>query len=177
MAHPDLPSRQGLYDPDYEHDSCGVGFVVDIAGKKSHRIVEQALTVLKNLLHRGACGCEANTGDGAGILIQMPDAFFRRECARLGIALPAPNYYGVGMVCLPADATDRVSCQALFDRIVREEGQVPLGWRDVRTDNSALGATAKRNEPSFRQVFIGRGGAVRDAAHFERTLFLIRKRV
>ncbi len=177
MAHPDLPSRQGLYDPDYEHDSCGVGFVVDIAGRKSHRIVDQALTVLKNLLHRGACGCEANTGDGAGILIQIPDAFFRRECARLGIALPAPRHYGVGMVCLPTGAGERVACQALLDRIVREEGQVPLGWRDVRTDHGALGDSARRNEPTFRQVFVGRGGAIRNAAEFERTLFLIRKRV
>jgi len=177
MAHPDLPLRQGLYDPDYEHDSCGVGFVVDIAGRKSHRIVSQALTVLKNLLHRGACGSEVNTGDGAGILIQIPDAFIRRECARLRIGLPDPLYYGVGMVCLPSDANERVACQSLFDRIVREEGQIPLGWRDVRTNNSALGTTARRNEPSFRQVLVGRGGAIRDAAEFERTLFLIRKRV
>jgi glutamate synthase domain-containing protein 2/glutamate synthase domain-containing protein 1/glutamate synthase domain-containing protein 3 len=177
MAHPDLPSRQGLYDPDCEHDSCGVGFVVDIGGRKSHTIVAHALTVLKNLLHRGACGCEANTGDGAGILLQIPDGFFRRECARLGIRLPPPKFYGVGMVCLPTDADERVACQSLFDRIIREEGQVPLGWRDVRTDHRTIGDSAKRNEPVVRQVFVGRGGAIRDAAQFERMLFLIRKRM
>jgi glutamate synthase (ferredoxin) len=172
-----FPEPQGLYDPQYEHDSCGVGFVVDIAGRKSHRIVSQALTVLKNLLHRGACGCEANTGDGAGILLQLPDAFFRRECARLGVTLPPPKYYGVGMISLPTDFDERIGCQALLDRIVREEGQVPLGWRDVRTDHGSIGESARRNEPVVRQVFIGRGGTMRDAAQFERTLFLIRKRV
>ncbi|MFB3819265.1 MAG: glutamate synthase large subunit [Candidatus Methylomirabilales bacterium] len=172
-----LPAPQGLYDPAYEHDACGVGFVVDVKGRKSHAIIAKALTVLKNLLHRGACGCEANTGDGAGILLQMPDAFLRKACERLKIALPAPGYYGVGMVCLPSDAADRTACQHMFDRIVREEGQIPLGWRDVPTDHSPIGETARRGEPVFRQVFIGRGGAIRDAAHFERTLFLIRKRM
>ncbi len=172
-----MPEAQGLYDPRYEHDSCGVGFVVDIKGRKSHEIVAKALTVLKNLLHRGACGCEKNTGDGAGILLQLPDAFLRRECRRIGIELPPPQHYAVGMVSLPTDPTERFACQALFDRIAREEGQVPLGWRDVRTDNSPIGETAKRGEPVFRQVFIGRGGTIRDAAHFERILFLIRKRV
>ncbi|HTX54375.1 MAG TPA: glutamate synthase large subunit [Candidatus Baltobacteraceae bacterium] len=174
---PGFPPQRGLYDPAYEHDSCGVGFVVDIAGRKSHAIVAQALTVLKNLLHRGACGCEANTGDGAGILLQIPDAFFRRECARLGIFLPKPKHYAVGMVCLPRDHKERVDCQSLFDRIVREEGLVPLGWRDVRTDNSIIGDSAKRGEPMFRQIFIGRGGSIRDTAHFEQTLYLVRRRV
>ena len=173
---PGYPAREGLYDPRYEHDSCGVGFVVDIQGRKSHRIISQALTVLKNLLHRGACGCEANTGDGAGILLQVPHAFLARECAKLGFSLPAPKEYGVGMVCLPADADQRAHCQTIFDRIVREEGQVLLGWRDVPTDDSPIGETARRNEPVFRQIFIGRGAGITDAAHFERTLFLIRKR-
>jgi glutamate synthase (ferredoxin) len=177
MQDPGFPQAQGLYDPQYEKDSCGVGFVVDIKGRKSHDIVVKALTILKNLLHRGACGAEVNTGDGAGILMQIPDGFLRSECARLGITLPPPKYYGVGMVNLPTDYDERIACQALLDRIVREEGQIPLGWRDVRTDNSPIGAGAKRMEPVIRQVFIGRGGAIRDAAHFERTLFLIRKRV
>ena len=100
---PGLPPAQGLYDPSHEHDACGVGFVVDIKGRRSHAIVSQALTVLKNLLHRGACGCEINTGDGAGILIQIPHAFLSRECGRLGITLPAPGQYGAGLVFLPRD--------------------------------------------------------------------------
>ncbi len=177
MRDPGFPAPQGLYDPQHEHDSCGVGFVVDIRGRKSHRIVELALTVLKNLLHRGATGAEVNTGDGAGILMQIPDPFFRHECTRLGIELPPPKYYGVGMLCLPADPNERVDCQAVFDRIVREEGQVPLGWRDVRTNHAPIGDSAKRVEPVFRQVFVGRGGSIRDPVHFERTLFLIRKRM
>ena len=177
MQDPGLPHAQGLYDPRHEHDACGVGFVVDIQGRKSHEIVVKALTVLKNLLHRGACGCEANTGDGAGILVQMPDAFLRREAGRLGIALPPPEQYAVGMVCLPTDPEERVACQVMLDRIAREEGQVPLGWRDVPTNHDPIGQSARRTEPVFRQVFIGRGGAIRDVAHFERTLYLIRKRV
>src|SRR5512132_4673318 len=105
------PGKQGLYDPAHEHDACGVGFVVDIKGRKSHAIVSQALTVLKNLLHRGACGCEVNTGDGAGILIQMPHRFLTRECGRLGITLPAPGHYGVGLVFLPRDPAQAATCR------------------------------------------------------------------
>ena len=177
MRDPGLPPEQGLYDPQQEHDSCGVGFVVDIQGRKSHRIVSQALTVLKNLLHRGACGCEANTGDGAGILLQIPHTFLARECAKLDILLPAPKGYGVGMVCLPTDATQRTRCQEIFEGIVREEGQVLLGWRDIPTNNTPIGPSARSVEPVFRQIFIGRGASITDAAQFERTLFLIRKRV
>ena len=110
-----MPEPQGLYDPAHEHDACGVGFVVDIKGRKSHAIVSQALQVLKNLQHRGACGCEVNTGDGAGILIQMPHAFLARECGALGIALPAPGQYGVGLVFLPRDAAQAARCRALFE--------------------------------------------------------------
>ena len=118
-----LPAAQGLYDPRYEHDACGVGFVVHVKGHRSHAIVRQALQVLINLLHRGACGCEANTGDGAGILIQMPDRFLRRETARLGIALPPERHYGTGFVFLPRDAALRGEIEGLFERIVVEEGQ------------------------------------------------------
>jgi len=173
---PGLPPAQGLYDPAHEHDACGVGFVVDIKGRKSHAIVRQALTVLKNLLHRGACGCEVNTGDGAGILIQMPHAFLRRECSRLGVALPAPGQYGAGLVFLPRDPRERAQCQAVFEHIVTEEGQRVLGWRDVRTDDSPVGPTARSVEPVFKQVFIGRAAAVPDRATFERKLYVIRKR-
>jgi glutamate synthase (ferredoxin) len=173
---PGLPPAQGLYDPAHEHDACGVGCVVDIKGRKSHAIVSQALTVLKNLLHRGACGCEVNTGDGAGILIQMPHRFLVRECAALGIALPAPGHYGAGLVFLPRDARDRAACRKLLEAIVVEEGQVNLGWRPVPTDSSPIGPSARSGEPAFEQVFVGRGAGVPDRATFERKLYIIRKR-
>jgi glutamate synthase (ferredoxin) len=174
---PDRPERQGLYDPQFEHDSCGVGFVVNIQGRKSHQIVTQALTVLKNLLHRGACGCEVNTGDGAGILIQMPHAFLARECARIGIALPAPRWYGAGLVFLPTDPLQAARCRRIFEEVIREEGQTLLGWRDVPTDDSPVGPSAKAVEPAFSQVFIGRNLAITDDQAFERRLYVIRKRV
>ena len=172
-----LPPAQGLYDPRHEHDACGVGFVVDIKGRKSHAIVSQALQVLKNLLHRGACGCEVNTGDGAGILIQMPHAFLGRECAALGIALPAPGQYGAGLVFLPRDPAQAARCRALLEEVVREEGQTMLGWRDVPTEDSPVGPSARSVEPAFRQVFIGRAPGVPDCAAFERKLYVIRKRI
>ncbi len=167
---------QGLYDSAHEHDACGVGFVVDIKGRKSHAIVRQGLLVLINLLHRGACGCEPNTGDGAGILLQVPDKFLRKQCGRLGIPLPGPKDYGVGCVFLPRDAMQREKVQALIATIVAEEGQRLLGWRDVPTDDRLLGASALNVEPTIKQVFIGRGEA-RDAAHFERKLYVVRKRI
>jgi glutamate synthase (ferredoxin) len=170
-----MPPAQGLYDPRHEHDACGVGFVVDLKGKKSHTVVAQALTVLKNLLHRGACGSEPNTGDGAGILLQMPDRFLRRECVRLGIPLPPFSEYGCGLVFLPRDAGQRHRVQALLHSIVDEEGQRLLGWRDVPTDDGPLGATARSVEPVIKQVFVGRGPAVRDHQHFERKLYIVRK--
>jgi glutamate synthase (NADPH/NADH) large chain len=168
---------QGLYDPAHEHDACGVGFVVDIEGRKSHAIVRQALSVLINLLHRGACGCEPNTGDGAGILLQIPDKFFRRECAQLGIVLPAPTEYGAGLVFLPPDALHADKVRALIQTIIVDEGQRALGWRPVPTDDRLLGATARSVEPRIMQVFVGRGARVRDHAHFERKLYVIRKRI
>src|SRR5712692_9479044 len=134
---------QGLYDPAHEHDACGVGFVVDIKGRKSNAIVKQSLTILKNLEHRGACGCEENTGDGAGILIQMPHAFLSRECAKIGITLPTPKWYGAGMVFLPTNPVHAARCRAIFEQIIREEGQTLLGWRDVPTDDSPIGPSAR----------------------------------
>ncbi|MBI4628113.1 MAG: glutamate synthase subunit alpha, partial [Candidatus Rokubacteria bacterium] len=172
---PGPPPAQGLYDPAHEHDACGVGFVVDIKGRPSHTIVRQALQVLINLLHRGACGCEPNTGDGAGILLQTPDRFLRRECARLGIPLPAPKAYGCGLVFLPRDPRQREKVQVLLHTIAEEEGQRLLGWRQVPTDDRLLGATARSVEPHLMQVFIGRGPAVGDHAGFERKLYVIRK--
>jgi glutamate synthase (ferredoxin) len=177
-------SPQGLYDPRHEHDACGVGFLVHIKGQRSHAIVENALQLLINLLHRGASGSEINTGDGAGILIQMPDLFFRKEAARLGFDLPAEGGYGAGLIFLPREAEARAVVEATFERIVREEGQVVLGWRDVPTDPSSLGPSAVAVAPVFRQLFIGRGpgmaapGASADGdLAFERKLYVIRKRV
>jgi len=176
MTTPGVPPAQGLYDPRHEHDACGVGFVVDLKGRKSHVIVSQALQVLKNLLHRGACGCEVNTGDGAGILIQMPHTFLARECARLGFSLPAPGHYGAGLVFLPRDPAQANECQRIFGGIVQEEGQILIGWRDVPTDSSPVGPTARSVEPTFKQVLIGRGPGLADRAAFERKLYVIRKR-
>src|SRR5499427_6790987 len=162
-----VPGPEGLYDPAHEHDACGVGFVVDMKGRKSHAIVNQALQVLKNLLHRGACGCEVNTGDGAGILIQMPHAFLARECGRLGIGLPEPGHYGAGVVFLPRDAAQAAACRALLERIAAEEGQRVLGWRDVPTSDAPVGPSARAVEPVFSQVLIARGSGVPDRATFE----------
>ncbi len=153
---------QGLYDPRYEHDACGVGFVAHIKGQRSSAIVRQALQVLINLLHRGACGSESNTGDGAGILIQMPDRFLRKAVDRVGIALPPEGEYGAGLIFLPRDPSARADIQRLFERIVVEEGQQVLGWRDVPTDDSHIGRSAAAVEPVFKQIFIGQRPATRD---------------
>ena len=177
MTPSDLTGLGGLYHPGSEHDACGVGFVVNMKGRRSHTIVEQGLTILKNLQHRGACGCEENTGDGAGILVQVPHAFLAREADRLGIALPAAGEYGTGLVFLPRDAKERAECEKRFEAVVREEGQLPLGWRDLPVDDSALGPTARACEPVFRQIFIGCGGSVKDATLFELKLYVIRKRI
>src|ERR1041385_7132458 len=134
------PSAQGLYDPQMEHDACGVGFVVHIKGHRSHEIVRKALQVLINLEHRGACGCEANTGDGAGILIQTPDAFLRKV---VSFSLPAAGAYGVGLVFLPHDERDREAIKKVIARITEDEGQTLLGWRDVPTDTSLVGDSAR----------------------------------
>ncbi|MSR22066.1 MAG: glutamate synthase large subunit [Gemmatimonadetes bacterium] len=171
-----LPA-QGLYDPSHEHDACGVGFVVHVKGKRSHGIVQKALEVLLNLLHRGACGCEANTGDGAGILLQIPDRFLRRVCGDLEIALPPSGEYGVGLVFLPPDPSERAKVEGLIHSVVVEEGQRLLGWRELPTDHRLLGDSAVATMPHFKQLFVGRGDAVTDQAHFERKLYVIRKRV
>src|SRR4030066_14649 len=171
-----FPPKQGLYDPQYEHDSCGIGFVVNTKGKKSNDIVRHALTVLKNLYHRGACGCEANTGDGAGILMQIPHAFFRKVCSEIGIYLPSSGEYGIGIVFLPPDPYDRRECEKRLEDIIIEEGQYLLGWRTVPTNNASIGNTARLCEPCVRQVFIGRNSKIQDDMAFERKLYVIRKR-
>src|SRR5262245_57397792 len=172
-----LPPKQGLYDPQFEHDSCGVGFVVDVLGRKSNDIVRKALQVLINMLHRGAKGSESNTGDGAGILIQIPHRFLKDECAKAGIDLPEAGRYGVGMVCLPRKPESRRRCEDLFANAIEQTGQRLRGWRDVPTNNDPIRASAKAVEPVFRQVFIVSGENAADGDAFERRLFLIRKRV
>ncbi len=175
MAYAQSPARQGLYDPANEHDACGVGFVANIKGAKSHAIVEQGLTILKNLTHRGAVGADPLAGDGAGILIQIPDRFFREEMAKQGIALPPVGEYGVGMVFLPQEPASRLACEYEIERAIKDEGQVLLGWRDVPCDNAGLGDSVRRIEPKIRQVFIGRGSGVTVTDALERKLYIIRK--
>ncbi|MGB8355146.1 MAG: glutamate synthase large subunit [Chthoniobacteraceae bacterium] len=171
-----FPEKQGLYDPQFEHDACGVGFVVNMKGKKSHEIIEQAITILINLDHRGACGCESNTGDGAGILMQTPHKFLSKVAEEQKITLPEPGQYGVGMVFTSPDKAERENGQRIFEKIVAEQGQTVLGWRDIPTNNSTLGATAVGAEPFMRQAFIKRGADCPDEQTFERKLYIIRKR-
>ncbi|MDB9420163.1 glutamate synthase large subunit [Microcystis aeruginosa CS-563/04] len=176
MNNNQTPRKQGLYDPRFEHDACGVGFIVHKTGKKSHDIVEQALTILLNLDHRGACGAEKNTGDGAGILCQIPDLFFRKVTSNLGFTLPAAGQYGVGMLYTAPDAEIRQKSRQEFEKIAAEEGLKVLGWRDVPTDNSSLGNSARSTEPFIEQVFIERNANLSDDLAFERKLYVIRKR-
>jgi len=168
-----LPSKQGLYNPQFEKDACGVGFVVNIKGQQSHKIIQQALEVLNNLAHRGATGAEPNTGDGAGILFQMPHKFFKKMC---DFDLPEPGHYGVGMLFLPPDAGQRAAIEAHVEQVVAGEGQEFLGWRTVPTDNSTLGETARSVEPVMRQCFIKRSRNLAGGLDFERKLYVIRRR-
>lgn len=177
MSQGTLPIRQGLYDPRNEHDACGVGFIVHIKGQKSHKIVRQGLELLENLTHRGAVGADPKAGDGAGILIQMPDAFLRAECSQSGLTLPEQGDYAVGMVFLPQDAVQRKTCEQLFEKIIAQESAVFLGWRDVPVNNDGLGESVKLVEPVIRQIFIARGDSYLDQNTFERKLFVIRKLV
>ncbi len=168
------PPKQGLYDPQNEHDACGFGFVVDIQGRRSHDIVKQAMQVVLNLEHRGAAGAEKNTGDGAGILLQTPHELLRRECDRAGIRLRAPGHYAAGMVFLPQDEASREACGRKLEDAVRTEGQTVLGWREVPYDASTLGSTAQASQPVIRQILVGREDLADEAA-FERKLYVIRR--
>jgi glutamate synthase (NADPH/NADH) large chain len=167
----------GLYDPAHEHDSCGFGFVVDVAGRPSHDIVRDALTVLVNLEHRGATGSEKNTGDGAGITIQVPHRFLSEQAASAGIKLRGRGGYGVGMVFLPRDKAARVECFRLFERVVEQEGLRFLGWREVPVDDTGLGASARDSSPLIRQVFIDRPESLVEDLAFERKLYVVRRLV
>jgi glutamate synthase (NADPH/NADH) large chain len=183
------PTAQGLYHPSQEHDACGIGFVANVRGVKSHEIITKGIQVLLNLAHRGACGCDSETGDGAGILLQIPHIFFARECGKLGFELPQPGAYGVGMTFLPVEKHARLQCEGILERIVREEGLTLLGWRDTPVRASAIGRVARGSQPYIQQIFVGRGegaaaatsndassngGSVEDA--FERKLYVVRKR-
>ncbi|MCB9799439.1 MAG: glutamate synthase large subunit [Candidatus Omnitrophica bacterium] len=171
-----LPKKQGLYDPQFEHDSCGVGFVANIKGVQSYQIVQQAIQILVNLDHRGACGCEENTGDGAGILMQIPHKLFSQVCPQEGFEIPEPGDYGVGMIFFPPDAKQRKAFQKDFEKVIAEEGQALLGWREVPTDDSLLGPTARSVEPSIYQLFIAKAPKL-DGDAFERKLYVIRRRM
>ena len=170
------PSRQGLYDPANEHDACGLGFIAHIKGQKRHAIITQALSILKNLSHRGATGADPLQGDGAGILIQLPDRFLRKVCGAQGLTLPAIGQYGVGMVFLPQEPASRMACVQEIERAVAGEGQVLLGWRDVPTNNGGLSERTIEVEPVIRQVFIARGSNAIDQDALERKLYIIRKK-
>jgi len=171
-----LPESQGLYDPRNEHDACGIGFVASVKGHKSHDIIVKGIQVLINLTHRGACGCDPETGDGAGVLIQIPHQFFARECAALGFTLPNAGEYGVGMTFLPVEPPRRLQCEGVIERITREEGLTVLGWRDTPIDGSAIGRVARASQPYIQQVFIGRGRGLTED-QLERKLYVVRKRV
>ena len=151
-----LPGAQGLYDPRNERDACGIGFVVNTKGEQSHEIILKGLQILINLAHRGACGCDPETGDGAGILIQIPHKFFARECDELGFTLPAPGEYGVGMVFLPVEPSHRLIAEGILERIAREEGLTVLGWRDTPVNVDAIGRVARASQPYIEQIFIRR---------------------
>src|SRR5579863_2475659 len=170
-----LPVPQGLYHPQNEHDACGMGLVASIKGEKSHDIIRKGLEVLINLTHRGASGCDPETGDGAGILIQIPHVFFARECGELGIQLPGPGAYGVAMVFLPVDKHSRLQCEGVFERIAAAEGLKVLGWRDTPVNGDAIGREARASQPYIEQFFVGRPNGMEEDA-FERLLYVVRRR-
>ncbi|SHJ99379.1 glutamate synthase (NADPH/NADH) large chain [Geosporobacter subterraneus DSM 17957] len=175
MGQIGLPVDQGLYDPGMEKDSCGVGFIAHVKGQKTHDILTQGLQILKRLKHRGAVGADASTGDGAGILIQIPHDFLVQETKELGFTLPEPMDYAVGMVFLPQEPNARLFCEGIFERILREEGQKLLGWREVPINENACGISAKATRPVVSQIFIGRGNQPIEA--FKRKLLVVRKSV
>ncbi len=167
----------GLFDPALEKDSCGVGFIADIKGRKSHKIVQDALTILVNLEHRGAVGADPRAGDGAGILVQIPHKFLAKKAAELGFNLPPPGHYAVGALFLPHDEAWRKDVMDTYAAVAAQEGMTLLGWRDVPTDNSTLGETVKPTEPVHKQVFLARGPTVTSEDEFERRLYILRKTI
>jgi glutamate synthase (NADPH/NADH) large chain len=176
-ADPGIPPARGLYDPSQDKDSCGVGFIADIKGRKSHKLVEDALTILLNLEHRGAVGADPRAGDGAGILVQIPHRFFARKAAALGFTLPAPGEYAVGVLFMPHDESWRQEIRDVYEYEIVREGMELIGWRDVPTDNSSLGVSVKPTEPVHQQVFIGKRRPEIDESEFERRLYILRKTI
>src|SRR5215216_7566716 len=174
---PGVPEQRGLYDPRLEKDSCGVGFIADIKGAKSHQIIDDALAILCNLEHRGAVGADPRAGDGAGILVQIPHAFFARKAEKLGFKLPNPGEYAVGVLFMPRDPDWRQIIRDIYAQAIKREGMTLLGWRDVPSDNSTLGETVKPTEPVHQQVFIGRGKKIKNEDEFERRLYILRKSI
>jgi glutamate synthase (NADPH) large chain len=175
LREAELPVAEGLYDPALGKGSCGVGFIADIKGRKSHKIVEDALSILCNLEHRGAVGADPRAGDGAGILVQIPHAFFAAATEKLGFRLPPPGEYAVGALFMPRDPDWRQVIRDIYAEVVKREGMTLLGWRDVPVDNSTLGESVKPTEPVHQQVFIGRGKKIQDETEFERRLYLLRR--
>jgi glutamate synthase (NADPH/NADH) large chain len=167
--------KQGLYDPRFEHDACGMGFIVNLNGEKSHDIVRKGIEILINLAHRGACGCDPETGDGAGITIQIPHEFFVRECAALKFTLSEPGTYGVGMIFLPVEPKQRLICEGIVERVAKEEGLTVLGWRDTPVHGDSIGRTARASQPYIEQVFL-RGAAHMTQDQLERKLYVVRRR-
>jgi glutamate synthase (NADPH/NADH) large chain len=175
LSRPGLPEAQGLYSPANEHDACGIGFVVNIKGHRSHDIITKGVQILVNLTHRGACGCDPETGDGAGLLIQIPHSFYARECQKQGFTLPNPGEYGMGLVFLPVEHTARLQAEGILERITREEGLDVLGWRDTPIDADAIGRVARASQPYIEQIFVRRAPGMTEDA-LERKLYVIRKR-
>ncbi len=177
--HPDLPRpvKQGLYDPLFEHDACGVGLVADIKGRRSHDIIDKGIEALVNLGHRGAAGADPETGDGAGVMVQMPHEFFAKEAAKLGVDLPDAGGYGVGTVFLPPGADDRTRCERIIEHTIRDEGCRFLGWRDVPVDPNTIGELARKYMPIIRQFFVGAPAANTDAVPFEMRLYIVRRQI
>ena len=169
-----MASKTGLYHTSYEHDSCGIGFVANIKGSKSHPIISDALTVLENMEHRGACGCENNTGDGAGIMIQMPHEFFFDECLKLGVHLPSYGKYGVGVIFFPKEIRLREECRDIFNRSAEKMGLEVLAYRKVPVNKDGIGYTALTVEPEMEQVFIACPDHISNPDDFERKLFILR---
>src|SRR3954447_10293450 len=176
-ADPGLPPAQGLYDPALEKDSCGVGFIADIKGRSSHKLIEDALAILCNLEHRGAVGADPRAGDGAGIMVQIPHKFFAQQTDKLGFTLPAAGEYAIGVLFMPRDQDWRQIIRDIYAQMIKREGMTLLGWRDVPTDNSTLGETVKPTEPVHQQVFIGRGKKIKSEDEFERRLYILRKSI
>ncbi|MBW5466910.1 glutamate synthase large subunit [Brevibacillus formosus] len=177
MTTQGMPAKQGLYDPIFEHDACGIGFIANLKSKSTHDMVRKGLKILCQLEHRGGQGSDPETGDGAGILTQIPHAFFKKTCKELNITLPVPGKYGVGMLFLPMDEAKRQKYEALLEAIVAAEGQKLLGWRTVPVDATKIGKTAVASQPYVRQVFIGASSNIQDQMAFERKLYVIRKQV